>query len=33
MTRAFLTQTNFPAGELDPRLLGRTDAARQLPEL
>jgi hypothetical protein len=25
MTRAFLTQTNFTAGELDPRLLGRTD--------
>jgi hypothetical protein len=25
MTRAFLMQTNFTAGELDPRLLGRTD--------
>jgi hypothetical protein len=25
MTQAFLTQTNFTAGELDPRLLGRTD--------
>ncbi len=25
MTRAFLAQTNFTAGELDPRLLGRTD--------
>ena len=25
MTRAFLTQTDFTAGELDPRLLGRTD--------
>ncbi len=25
MTRAFLTQTNFTAGELDPRLMGRTD--------
>lgn len=25
MTRAFLTQTNFTAGELDARLLGRTD--------
>jgi hypothetical protein len=25
MTRAFLTQTNFSSGELDPRLLGRTD--------
>lgn len=25
MTRAFLSQTNFSAGELDPRLLGRTD--------
>ena len=25
MTRAYLTQTNFTAGELDPRLLGRTD--------
>jgi hypothetical protein len=25
MTRAFLTQTNFTAGELDPRLLGRAD--------
>ena len=25
MTRAFLTQTNFASGELDPRLLGRTD--------
>lgn len=25
MTRVFLTQTNFTAGELDPRLLGRTD--------
>ncbi len=25
MTRAFLSQTNFSAGELDPRMLGRTD--------
>ena len=25
MTQAFLTQTDFSAGELDPRLLGRTD--------
>jgi hypothetical protein len=25
MTRAFISQTNFSAGELDPRLLGRTD--------
>ena len=25
MTQAFLTQTNFTAGELDPKLLGRTD--------
>ena len=25
MTQAFLTQTDFTAGELDPRLLGRTD--------
>jgi hypothetical protein len=25
MTRAFLSQTNFSAGELDPRLRGRTD--------
>jgi hypothetical protein len=25
MTQAFITQTNFSAGELDPRLLGRTD--------
>jgi len=25
MTRTFLTQTDFTAGELDPRLLGRTD--------
>jgi hypothetical protein len=25
MTTVFLTQTNFTAGELDPRLLGRTD--------
>jgi hypothetical protein len=25
MTQAFLTQTNFTAGELDPRMLGRTD--------
>jgi hypothetical protein len=25
MTQAFVTQTNFSAGELDPRLLGRTD--------
>lgn len=25
MTRSFLTQTNFTAGELDSRLLGRTD--------
>jgi hypothetical protein len=25
MTRAFISQTNFSAGELDPRMLGRTD--------
>jgi hypothetical protein len=25
MTRAFVAQTNFSAGELDPRMLGRTD--------
>ena len=25
MTRAFLSQTNFSAGELDPRMLGRSD--------
>lgn len=25
MTRAFVSQTNFSAGELDPRMLGRTD--------
>ncbi|MGH6900770.1 MAG: hypothetical protein ACREJ5_30160 [Geminicoccaceae bacterium] len=25
MTRAFVSQTNFAAGELDPRMLGRTD--------
>lgn len=25
MTRAFLTQTNFTAGELDPQMFGRTD--------
>ncbi len=25
MTRAFILQTNFSAGELDPRMLGRTD--------
>ena len=25
MTQAFLTQTDFTAGELDPRMLGRTD--------
>ncbi|HEX6114107.1 MAG TPA: hypothetical protein VFZ10_17540 [Geminicoccaceae bacterium] len=25
MTQAFLTQTDFSAGELDPRMLGRTD--------
>jgi hypothetical protein len=25
MTRAFVLQTNFSAGELDPRMLGRTD--------
>lgn len=25
MTRAFVTQTSFTAGEIDPRLLGRTD--------
>jgi hypothetical protein len=25
MTRAFIAQTNFSAGELDPRMLGRTD--------
>lgn len=25
MTQAFITQTNFTAGELDPRMLGRTD--------